>query len=59
MFKVTEVYADLNPNKIIEKDVYIATILVSRYAKCGTISEAQEIFEQPNFRFRMLPIGMH
>ena len=44
--KVRKIHADMVQRKWISKDVYIATALLSTYAKCGAFREAQEVFEQ-------------
>ena len=44
--KVREMHAYILKQKMIPKDVYISTALLSKYAKCGALKESRQVFEQ-------------
>ena len=44
--KVRRIHDDLLKKNVISKDAYIATSLITAYAKCGMLDMACEIFEQ-------------
>ena len=46
LWKVRRIHVDLLKRNLIRKDVYIATSLITTYAKCGAPEEAREVFEQ-------------
>ena len=46
MLKVKLIHGVLVKEDLITKDVYIATTLITTYAKCGALDKAQEVFEQ-------------
>ena len=43
---VTQIHAEVLKKNLIPKDTYIATALLSCYAKCGALNKARQVFEQ-------------
>ena len=46
LHKTRRIHANLTKNRLIIKDIYIGTAILSTYAKCGALKEAEEVFEQ-------------
>ena len=46
LWKLRRIHAHMNRNRLFPHDVYIATSLVNAYAKCGSLSEAQDVFQK-------------
>ena len=44
--KLQRIHADILQKDLIMKDVYVATSLLTTYAKCGALEKAKEVFEQ-------------
>ena len=44
--KARQIHADLIKKELIFEDVYVATALLSTYAKCGAFEKALEVFEE-------------
>ena len=40
------IHSDIIERDLIAKDVYIATALITMYARCGVIEKAREVFDQ-------------
>ena len=44
--KLQRIHADILQKDLIMKDVYVATSLLTTYAKCGALEKAKEVFEE-------------
>ena len=46
VFRGISIHADVVKNGLLAKSPYVASMLISMYAKCGMVSKAQQVLEE-------------